>query len=471
MASIFGTKLKSIILLWVLASSSLTAGAPSPSFWGGPETVTSDNSSTSASERLRKQYNFPKEILAVLSIIGGDIIQKACAQEAGTSPITPVAFSFGWIAYAFSALMSAFSDGSLMPETDVPSVVIDVGAGHCRRNESWVLGRLIRDLELERQRKPGGLGIYFYNVVEPTGKPYRSLSNWFVFLFVVCLQFALAVLPIIYDHRNWSILYVTSAGTLLAFCSGSLPSWTREKYNGTEIKAKEGRVFALTRGNGHGHVFVITVKGDGVTPFDLLATVPRANLEPGSHGRWRRLTIGILALCWIIVLIAVGGMEQDTWILLLIGGVGMVQNVWVAGRTRSPREHGIPLTEDRPKDKAKPRGVEAVLNEAEDASPGLGLALLEHFFPAGVNHDHHWNVRRKNLEESKKKVNVQNQEQDQWTPDEHPEEILIFNNKAGRYLKNQQPTPLATDSSRHTTHAQEDDSMLHKQNPSDGTQG
>ena len=455
MASAFGANMRFTLLLCILAFLTFTAGAPSPSFWGGP--VTSDNnSSTSTAEGLRDQYNFPKEILAILSLIGADIIQKACAQEAGTFPITPVAFSFGWVAYAFSALMSAFSDGSLMPETDIASVVIDVDAGHCRRNESWVLGRLIRDLELHNKREAFGLGIYFYKISLPVGKPSRSLVNWLAFLAVIALQFTLALLPIIYDHQNWRILYVTGAGTLLAFCSGSLSSWKREKYNeSATIKARKGRAFALTRGNGHGHVFVITIEGDRVvTPFDLLATIPRAHPEPRS----RRLSIGILAVCWIVVLIAVGGMDDDTWILLLIGGVGMLQNVWVAGRTRLPEEHGIPL--EHYETVQRDRGVESVLNDAEKKLPGLGLALLEHFFPAGVNHDHHWNEVRRNLEESKaakRAAFAQSQGgPDQWKHDDHPKDILVFKNKAGRYLCSKEPVSvLAMNSASHTTHAGE----------------
>jgi hypothetical protein len=219
MAGAFGVKMIYTLLLGVLAFFALTAAAPAPSFWGGPET-TSNNSPTSAAERLRSQYNFPKEILAALSIIGEDIIQKACAQEAGTFPITPVAFSFGWVAYAFSALMSAFSDGSLMPEADIRSVVINVDRGHWRRNESWVLGRLIRDLELEHKRGPRGPGVYFYKISTLAGKPTRRWWDWSIFLLVIGLQFTLAILPIIYDNRNWSILYITGAGTLLAFASG-----------------------------------------------------------------------------------------------------------------------------------------------------------------------------------------------------------------------------------------------------------
>ncbi|EPQ54741.1 hypothetical protein GLOTRDRAFT_13685, partial [Gloeophyllum trabeum ATCC 11539] len=59
-------------------------------------------------------WRSPSDILSILLLIGGDIIQKALAQVSGYY-FTPVAFSFGWIAYAFAALMSSFGDGKLMP--------------------------------------------------------------------------------------------------------------------------------------------------------------------------------------------------------------------------------------------------------------------------------------------------------------------------------------------------------------------
>lgn len=210
-------------------------------------------------------------------------------------------------------------------------------------------------------------------------------------------------------------------------------------------KAIKGRLFALTRGNGHGHVFVIEIaEEDVIIPLDILATIPRASPEVG----WNRLCISTLALCWIIVLIAVGGMVEDTWILLLIGGVGMLQNVWVAGRPRKSEEHGIPLIPDG--DVKRSSNSEEVLHDAEARLPGLGLALLEFFFPAGARRDHHWNEIRKSLDESKaayqelKAQNpdankVQNQGPVHWKDDAHPKDKLIFRNKGGRFLYHMEP--------------------------------
>ena len=55
---------------------------------------------------LSAQWRNPKDILSVLLILGPDIVQSAVAQLAGRG-ITPVAFSFGWVAYAASALLSS----------------------------------------------------------------------------------------------------------------------------------------------------------------------------------------------------------------------------------------------------------------------------------------------------------------------------------------------------------------------------
>src|SRR5436190_20883686 len=85
---------------------------------------------------LRSQWSNPGDILSLLLLIGGDIVQKAIAQVVGVyvqpfkkGPrifLTPVAFSFGWVAYSFNSLMSIVGDNQLMPDTpDHPAIVIN----------------------------------------------------------------------------------------------------------------------------------------------------------------------------------------------------------------------------------------------------------------------------------------------------------------------------------------------------------
>ena len=141
------------------------------------------------------------------------------------------------------------------------------------------------------------------------------------------------------------------------------------------------KTYVLTRGNGHAHVFVIRVsKGDTFIALDDLA-VSRA--VPHRMGR---ACIVILAILWVILLMMVGGMEQDTWFLLGVGVIGMAHNVVVAGFKRQPAAHGIPVREDESMEKSivDDSHVFPAINEAERISPGVGLTLIPAFFPDGL---------------------------------------------------------------------------------------
>lgn len=65
----------------------------------------SSNSGTTTSQ-LKAQWTSPSDILSLLLLLGPDVIQQALAQVVGRR-VTPVAFSFGWVAYAMNALLSA----------------------------------------------------------------------------------------------------------------------------------------------------------------------------------------------------------------------------------------------------------------------------------------------------------------------------------------------------------------------------
>jgi hypothetical protein len=111
------------------------------------------NSSTPQSQlqgfntELRDQWSNPSEILAVLLIVGADVIQKALAQFSGQS-FKPVAFSFGWVAYAYSHLLETVGHLKSMPEPDFPSYLINCRTGKIWEKSSWTLGRIIRHYDM-----------------------------------------------------------------------------------------------------------------------------------------------------------------------------------------------------------------------------------------------------------------------------------------------------------------------------------
>lgn len=71
------------------------------------EGVAASSDSTSVSALLAAQWKNPGDILSILLLLGPDVVQRAIAQLTGRA-ITPVAFSFGWVAYGVGALLSSF---------------------------------------------------------------------------------------------------------------------------------------------------------------------------------------------------------------------------------------------------------------------------------------------------------------------------------------------------------------------------
>jgi len=49
--------------------------------------------------------------------------------------------------------MSALGDGDLMPKPDIQSYVITISTGTKKSNNSWIIGRLLRDLESRITKK------------------------------------------------------------------------------------------------------------------------------------------------------------------------------------------------------------------------------------------------------------------------------------------------------------------------------
>ncbi|CAM6028782.1 unnamed protein product [Sphagnum balticum] len=125
----------------------LNCTLPLSTLMGSPDIPQIRRRDLATDSLLSSQWKNPADILSVLLLIGGDIIQKAIAQLSGDY-LVPVAFSFGWVVYSFSTLMSIVGDGRLMPVPDYPAKVINAGSGYSRENRSWILGRLLRDFQL-----------------------------------------------------------------------------------------------------------------------------------------------------------------------------------------------------------------------------------------------------------------------------------------------------------------------------------
>jgi hypothetical protein len=352
----------------------------------------------SVSINLSQQWVSPSEILAVLLLIGGNIIQMALAQLSG-SPIVPVAFSFGWASYAFSALLSAVGDRKLMPSPEFASIIVDAQSGDIRPNNSWVLGRILRDMEMKVVQRIGWtLWVHVYVAIDPKLKqrgPHglvRTLIRdwvWTMGVVTIFVQLAISVIPWAL-HGNWSIFLVTLAGTAMSLICGAIPQWKTEKW---ACRGNSKRTVALTRGNGSRLVAVIIGNGVGPNLGDL--AIGRVILGKGT-----RSIIALLAVLWLALLCTVPAVKDDTWYLMGIGLFGMIQNVAAAGATRAPEDFNIPLEFCG---EFSEHSVMATLQKLEIEYPGVGAALLRVFFPFELRpHEVEWWDKTKETKANRK---------------------------------------------------------------------
>lgn len=354
-------------------------------------TIRAAQNASQVSSETKSQWQNPGDILSLLLLIGGDVIQRAIAQLAGDDTLpTPVVFSFGWVAYSFTSLLSAVGDKRLMPAVpDLPSIVISTSYGHVRANQSWILGRILRDYEshwmpspvrrdleavLAKAQSPkAGLCISVFEA-DPDGNAGRASRDWLWWMgyFVAILQLAIAALPWMIWHE-WEIFVVTAAGTTLAFISASLPQWRLERW---ACRRHSNNTICLTQGNGAQHALVIISRGQGLNLEDLAG----ANLA-GNLGAATRPAIMVITVLWVGLLVTVSGIHHHTWFLVAVGALGMLYTVVVAGAPRKPEAFGIPLKYVGVY--AKNKTMEA-LKAAEMDYPGVGRSMLSTFFPGGV---------------------------------------------------------------------------------------
>lgn len=337
-----------------------------------------------ADATLRSQWSDPSDVSTILMVIGGDVVQKALTQGTGTPYFTPVCFSFGWVSYAFMALVEIIGDGRLLPTPDFPVKVFNLDSGHVRENKNWVIGRVLRDIETSLSRqKPldnESLRISVFEAKPNRNGPTQYSMSWIHLYGLLCvvLQFALATIPVI-TSGEWDIMMITAAGTVLVQLVGCLPQWRAEKLPNRQNR---DTTFALTQGNGSREIVVIIGNGKCLDLEELSASAsPRSSrpwekfggswclcskpaqdhpstntkgTEPRKRqvrairglplGFWLTRTVIVTqSILWLLLLVNVACTRNTNWILIAIGAFGMFQNGYLAGMQRSSGQRNLPL--------------------------------------------------------------------------------------------------------------------------------
>lgn len=290
-------------------------------------------------EEVSRQWGNPTDILTLLLLIGGNIVQMAIAQLSGYKiripgkgnlhlSIAPVAFSFGCVAYGFSNLLSAIGENNLMPTSEFPSLLVNCANAFARETRSWLLSRILRDHEARfgldhRPLEDGGraesMRIDIFYLGQPSGPSLDYV--WWCGWVAIALQIGVALVPNIL-YRDWGILMVVLAGNLLSAITCALPQWSQEKWAGRKLEVD--KITCLTRGNGNAHIMVF-IGSKGSWDLENLST---ATARTRPETRWISI---ILAILWTCFVINVSGLKVHAWFLVASGTLGMLQNVFAAG--------------------------------------------------------------------------------------------------------------------------------------------
>jgi hypothetical protein len=392
----------------------------------------------SAGEEIRLQWQSPGDIFSLLLLVGADVVQKAIAQLVGvrfkllskgpTIYVTPIVFSFGWVAYAFTTLAAVLGDGRLMPMPDAAIQVVNCDNSYVRQNNAWILGRLLRDHEyrLEDARRiknpPSdstgdvALLIDIFVAKSVTNRGPRPPATWWLSWIFIVAQSVLAAIPwFLYGY--WSPLMITISGTFLAMWTAAQPQWVSEKWPAAKLRGTKTKPVALTRGNGHSYVMVV-LSHDGSWDLESMASN-----RSHTHA-FTKYNLILTAILWVLLLLTVLGMEQHTWYLIAAGASGSVWQTYIAAKSfrtetfdmnlepwherasitgyqyTSARKDNLKendwasyTEDDAEREYTKPvkepdvRDVMGALIELEKCIPKAGAALLPTFFPGGLDYE------------------------------------------------------------------------------------
>lgn len=375
--------------------------APRISFTGlGLNMIRNTQDARTTANDFRDQWTNPSDIFSLLLLVGGDVIQKALAQFT-LNRFRPMAFSFGWVAYAFSHLLFAVGNLKALPDPDCPCIITRANSlPTTSANQSWLLGRLVRNHEYWRvplikdalksgrisdqdasrdfivkphaEPRLKGLHVFIYRLVQSTPTD-RSLSKdwpWFSGLITTIIQLGIAAIPAGL-YGEWEILLITAGGTALAYAtahvSGYSPFLRSRALSGSAV-------FTLTEGNGS-RTAIVFIKDEGIG-VDL-EYLTRVEFTEGSQ-ILRIVAASVQLVFWVALLITVSGLKAHTWFMVAVGALGMMQNLVLAGAPRTPEALGIPV---RLEEVVGLHKVMDTLLHLEAKVPYAGKALLPIYFP------------------------------------------------------------------------------------------
>lgn len=359
-------------------------------------------------------------IIPTLFVLGDDAVRKALAQFASNQYEIPkehgipALFGFGWLSYALSSLLPIFnSQMKMSPEPEIRNIqVMNIMSGYARDNSSCVLSRLFRDLEKQSAFKSvHGLSVTILDAVDTPKNPKPTAiaklgtllsKNHAIERATAVLQLLGALnfrfsdnIPLSEDHvvertntgfqfwialipwfldGNISVVGITLAGQTLASSTNQLLISMKEKF---AARKKDGDMYALMRGKGHRHVFIVRNKTPNALDLEDLASssAPEYDWFENALEGW---AVIVLAFGWFVLFLVASSLRTGIPYLLAIMTVGHLFNMHTGSL---PRRAEIADCIFKEKEVFAGSEVMDVLKDLEVKHEGMGQALLKNFFP------------------------------------------------------------------------------------------
>jgi hypothetical protein len=261
---------------------------------------------------------------------------------------------------------------------------LNLKSGQSRANNSFLLSRVLRDLESEYAPTVGGLSIEILEADAPT--PTQScLASMATNIWTIAIMFTQLLLSItaFILHNDECVLLLFATAVFLMEALANMPLWGTFKFSARKDGDKRA-VYALLRGNAHRHVFVVRNKhpeswnledlaADAATSYNYIITLELFVLLQSFFA------------FFTLTLLATTLSDVSATYFLTILALGTAGNVKTAAVARAPWMHGFSYK--AVKTISDDKEVMVALKAFEEECPGLGVSLVKEFFPGGLEEE------------------------------------------------------------------------------------
>ncbi|KAJ4348648.1 uncharacterized protein N0V89_010026 [Didymosphaeria variabile] len=278
-------------------------------------------------------------LIAISMVVGEPILRTALAVTTAKSCDTNeivLPLSFGWLSHAVTSLLPVLAGvRGLMPEPEIDCQIVNMKSGKSRKNKSWVLASMVRDLEKETDDSVGGLNISVYEAGKVNTRavgdrcPY-TLTNftfWVQFVPITVVELFRISHPKYLFQDSALILLLVFFGMCLSILTTQLSAWRAEKFT-ARADGGDKNVYALTRGDGHRHVFIIRNCHGKALNLEDLAVAGTSNYDWfGTGGGY--ILIGT-TLGWLAFTVVACHLTRGAALLFGVLALGSVSNIITA---------------------------------------------------------------------------------------------------------------------------------------------